>query len=79
MEKRLDIVVCKGPTCGFMGGSDLEAWCRDLEAAGLPIRHEICGCTGNCMESPVVVWNGKFVTEADPEKLTALLIEEGIM
>ena len=79
IEKTLNVIVCRGPSCSLMGSDELVAWCRDLKAAGLPLRHDISGCTGNCVESPVVQWRDRYVTEASPEKLTELLIDEGIM
>ena len=79
MDKALNVVVCKGPSCSLMNGSELEGWCRDLEAAGLPIDHDISGCTGNCLESPVVQWNGRYLTECTPAKLTEQLMEDGLM
>ena len=79
MVKTLNVVVCKGPNCSLMNGDALEAWCRDLEAAGLPITHDITGCTGNCLESPVVQWNDRYLTMCTPAKLTARLIEEGLL
>ena len=62
-----------------MNGDALEAWCRDLASAGLPITHDITGCTGNCLESPVVQWNDRYLTECTPAKLTARLIEEELL
>ncbi|MDJ0841492.1 MAG: hypothetical protein QNK37_33600 [Acidobacteriota bacterium] len=79
MDNSLKVVVCKGPTCSLLNGGELEEWCRDLEAAGLPVSHEISGCTGNCLESPVVQWNGCYLTECSPAKLTEQLMEDGLM
>ncbi len=73
----LRVIVCKGPSCSLLGGDALENWCRELNQAGLPVKHEVSGCTGNCLESPVVQWNGRYITECNPEKLTGQLIEEG--
>ena len=75
----LTIVVCMGPSCSLMGGRDLVQWCKDLEAAGLAVSHQIRGCTGNCMESPVVQWNGRYLTACSPTQLTEKLINEEIM
>ncbi len=75
----LNVTVCAGPSCSLMGGEALSAWRRQLAEAGLPIEGDDCGCTGNCLESPVVVWNGRFLTECTPESLTARLIDEGLM
>ena len=74
---QLKIVVCKGPSCSLMGGDELVTWCEDLEKAGLAVCHQISGCTGNCLESPVVQWNGRYLTECSPEKLTSQLIQDG--
>jgi NADH:ubiquinone oxidoreductase subunit E len=60
-----------------MDGEALTSWCADLEAAGLPVTHGISGCTGHCLEAPVVQWNERMITEASPARLTATLIEEG--
>ena len=79
MIKSLNVVVCKGPSCCLMNGDALEAWCRDLAAAGLPVTHEISSCTGNCQESPVVQWNGRYLTECSPAKLTEQLMEDGLL
>lgn len=81
MEKTalLEVIVCKGPTCSLMNGSALEGWCEELEAAGLPLSHSISGCTGNCLASPVVCWNGEYLTGCSPVKLTARLIDEGLL
>lgn len=68
------MIVCKGPSCSLLGGEALLDWCRDLEAAGLPVEYEVSGCSGNCMESPVAQWNGRYLTECSPEKLTEELI-----
>ena len=76
-HQSLQVIVCKGPSCSLMGGTELEQWCDALEASGLPVSHEVSGCTGNCLESPVVQWNGRYLTECSPEKLTAQLIEDG--
>lgn len=76
---KLNIAVCKGPSCSLMGGSELKDWCEQLEAAGLAIQHQVTGCTGNCLESPVVEWNGRYLTDCSPEKLTAQLIEDGCL
>ena len=73
----LNVVICQGPSCSLMGCRELLAWCDALKAAGLPINFNVSGCTGNCLESPVVEWNGRYLTESSPEKLTARLIEEG--
>ena len=75
----LRVVICKGPSCSLMNGEDLVAWCTALKAAGLPVEHAVSGCTGNCLESPVVQWNGCYLTECSPESLTERLIEEGLM
>ena len=74
----LEVVICRGPTCSLMDREALQAWCADLEAAGLPVTHEVSGCTGNCLEAPVVCWNGRIITEASPERLTETLIEEDL-
>lgn len=74
---QLQIVVCKGPSCSLLGGDALQSWCEELVSAGLPVNHNISGCTGNCLESPVVQWNGRYLTECNPEKLTGQLIEDG--
>ncbi len=76
---RLEVVICQGPTCSLMNGEELHAWCADLGAAGLPIAHEVSGCTGNCLEAPVVEWNGRIITEASPALLTETLIDEGLL
>jgi NADH:ubiquinone oxidoreductase subunit E len=76
---KLKIAVCTGPSCSLLGSSELRDWCGQLEAAGLDIHHEITGCTGNCLESPVVEWNGRYITECSPEKLTSQLIEDGCL
>lgn len=75
----LKVVVCKGPSCGLMGARRLEEWCADLENAGLSLEHDISGCTGNCLEAPVVQWNDRYLTECTPEKLTSQLIEDGCL
>ena len=75
----LEVVVCKGPSCSLMNGKELERWCEELEAAGLPLKHALSGCTGNCTESPVVQWNGHCLTHCSPQKLTERLIEENLM
>lgn len=77
--KNLKVVVCKGPSCSLMEAEDLMSWCADLAAAGLPIQHEESRCTGNCSESPVVEWNGRYLTECSPVKLTERLIEDGLL
>lgn len=79
MSGKLTVVVCRGPSCSLMGGAALQNWCRDLETAGLNIRHGISPCTGNCQESPVVEWNGTYITEATPERLTERLIQEDLL
>ncbi|CAM2006974.1 NAD(P)H-dependent oxidoreductase subunit E [Acanthopleuribacter pedis] len=76
--QKLHLTICRGPSCGVMGSDALVAWCADLNAAGLPVSHEICGCTGNCTEAPVIELDGRYVTEVSPEKLTEILIERGI-
>jgi NADH:ubiquinone oxidoreductase subunit E len=62
-----------------MDSADLLDWCRDLQAAQLPIQYSESLCTGNCTEAPVVQWNGRYETEASPERLTELLVEEDLM
>lgn len=76
--KTLDVVVCRGPSCSVMDSADLLDWCRDLQAAQLPINCSESGCTGNCLEAPVVQWNGRYLTEVTPEKLTEQLMEEDL-
>ena len=76
--KSLQIRICRGPNCSLLGGDGLLQWCRDLIAAGIPIDHEISGCTGNCLEAPVVEWNGRYLTEMSPAKLTDQLIGEDL-
>jgi len=75
----LEIVVCQGPTCGLMDNHALIAWCDALAEAGLPVTHEVSGCTGNCLEAPVAMCNERIITEASPERLTAALIEEDLL
>lgn len=75
-REQLKLVICQGPSCSLMGSADLVVWCQDLENAGLAVSHQISGCTGYCLESPVVQWNGRFLTCCSPEKLTSQLIQE---
>ena len=59
----------------MMGRDELIEWCQDLSAAGIVLNQQISGCTGNCLEAPVVQWNDQLITNSSPEKLTQLLIE----
>ncbi len=79
MSANLSVLVCTGPTCSLQGGPALSAWCRDLAAAGLAIEAGTTPCTANCCEAPVVTWNGRYLTECTPEKLTAQLIAEDLL
>jgi NADH:ubiquinone oxidoreductase subunit E len=69
-SKTLAVVICKGPNCSLNNAGALVDWCAQLADAGLPVSHSISGCTGNCSEAPVVQWNGRYLTECSPEKLT---------
>jgi len=75
----LTVTVCQGPSCSLLGGQELIDWARQLSEAGLSVACSQSGCTGNCLESPVVQWNERYVVECTPAKLTELLIEEGVM
>lgn len=77
--KTLSVVVCKGPTCSAMDSAALQSWAEDLQGAGLPVHTDVTNCTGNCLEAPVVAWNGRYLTETSPEQLTARLIDEGLL
>ena len=79
VEDGLSVVVCRGPSCSLMDSESLLSWCRDLQEAGLPISFEKSGCTGNCSECPVVQWNGRYLTQCSPARLTEQLILDGIM
>ena len=76
---KLKLIICRGPSCSLAGSAALVDWCRDLEAAGLGIASDVSRCTGNCEESPVVQWNGTYLTRCSPEKLTERLIEEDLL
>lgn len=77
-SKNLEVIVCRGPSCSVMDSADLMNWCRDLQAAELPVTCAESLCTGNCTEAPVVQWNGRYITEATPEKLTERLMHEDL-
>lgn len=79
MSSKLFVQVCTGPTCSLQGGPALSAWCRDLAEAGLAIELGTTPCTGNCCEAPVVTWNGRYLTELTPDKLTAQLIADDLL
>lgn len=76
--QNLHLTICRGPTCGIMGSDALVTWCVDLQNAGLAVSHEICGCTGNCCEAPVIELDSTYETEVTPERLTEILIERGL-
>lgn len=76
---KLKIAICKGPSCSLLGADQLQTWCQELVQADLPIHYDITSCTGNCLESPVVEWNGEYVTDCSPAKLTERLISEDLM
>ena len=75
----LKVIVCKGPSCSLFGAAELQRWCEELKRAGLSVEHQISGCTGNCLESPVVQWNDQYVTRATPEGLTGRMIEDNCL
>lgn len=79
MSAKLSVIVCRGPSCSLHDSAALVRWCEELAAAHLPITHDISPCTGNCHEAPVVEWNGVYLTEATPERLTSQLIAEDLL
>ncbi|MCB1051429.1 MAG: NAD(P)H-dependent oxidoreductase subunit E [Acidobacteria bacterium] len=77
MSPTLSVTVCLGPNCSVLGGQELLGWCQDLCQAGLALSVETVLCTGHCAEAPVVLWQDRYVTEANPHQLTERLIREG--
>lgn len=75
-SKTLSITVCRGPSCSLLGSSALVSWCRDLADAGIALDFQISSCTGHCQEAPIVAWNGSFLTQMSPAKMTEALIQE---
>ena len=72
----LHIRVCRGINCSIFGAGGLVQWCEDLIANGIPMDFDVSQCTGNCKESPVVAWNGEYLTQMSTEKLTIELMKE---
>jgi len=72
--KSLSILVCRGPSCCLMGSRAIAEWCQDLKSAGIELDFQITSCTGHCQEAPVVQWNGRYLTQMSPARMTRQLI-----